>query len=120
MRDWLYVEDTAKAIVDIIKKGEDEQIYNICANMFASVKEIVEKIVILMGKDSRKDVVFKKRRPGDDVLYAMKCEKIKRLGWSPSTDLNRGLEKTVKWYVDNTWWWKSIIDENYVLADTPW
>ncbi len=120
MRDWLYVEDTVRAIVRVVEYGEDMQIYNVCGDMLASVKEIVEKISALMGKDINRDIVFSKKRPGEDMLYAMKCEKIKRLGWSPSTSLNSGLEKTVKWYLNNEWWWRSLIDEKYVLADTPW
>lgn len=119
-RDWLYVEDTVRAIVQVIKEGRDMQTYNICANMFASVKEIVEKIVVLMERDPQKDIVFSRKRPGEDMLYAMSCEKIKRLGWTPSTTLDEGLERTVKWYMDNAWWWKQAIDERYVLSDTPW
>lgn len=120
IRDWLHVEDTVKAIVRVIEKGEDMQIYNICANTFASVKEIVKKIVILMGRDPHRDIVFSKKRPGEDLLYAMKCEKIRGLGWTPSTTLDEGLERTVRWYTDNTWWWRQVLDEKYVLSDTPW
>lgn len=120
VRDWLYVEDTVRAIAKVIEKGEDGHIYNVCANMFASVKSIVEKVVTLMGKDPKRDVVFARGRPGEDALYAMRREKIGRLGWSPSTDLNEGIKKTVKWYLENAWWWRPIIDERYVLADTPW
>lgn len=120
MRDWLYVEDTVKAMVSVIERGEDEQIYNICTSLFASVREIVEKIVVLMGKDPQKDIIYGKKRPGEDMLYAMKCEKIKKLGWLPSISLDDGLEKTVRWYMDNSWWWKPMVDEKYVLAETPW
>ncbi|MEM1983622.1 MAG: dTDP-glucose 4,6-dehydratase [Sulfolobales archaeon] len=120
VRDWLYVDDTTRAIVDVVEKGENGEVYNICANMFASVRDVVGRIVALMGRDFRQEVVFSRKRPGEDMLYAMSCEKIKRLGWSPSLSLEEGLEKTVKWYLSNTWWWKPIVDERYVLADAPW
>ncbi|MEM0326695.1 MAG: dTDP-glucose 4,6-dehydratase [Desulfurococcaceae archaeon] len=120
VRDWLYVEDTVRAIVDVIEKGEDNQVYNICGSIFASVKDIVKEIVRLMGKDPSRDIIFGRKRPGEDQLYAMKCEKIRKLGWHPLVDLNKGLEKTVEWYMENTWWWKPLVDEKYVLADEPW
>lgn len=120
VRDWLHVEDTARAITSVIERGEDMQVYNVCANIFASVKKVVEKIVTMMGRDPSRDIVFSKKRPGEDMLYAMKCEKIRKLEWTPTIDLDKGIEKTIEWYMDNTWWWRPIIDEKYVLADTPW
>jgi dTDP-glucose 4,6-dehydratase len=50
----------------------------------------------------------------------MECGKIKSLGWRPEVTLEEGLRKTVKWYLDNEWWWKAIVDERYVLAESPW
>ncbi|WP_440060011.1 dTDP-glucose 4,6-dehydratase [Thermogladius sp. 4427co] len=119
VRDWLYVEDTAKAITLVIEKGSDREIYNVCGNMYATVREIVEKILEAMGKP-KSFIVYGKPRPGEDRRYAMVCAKIRELGWKPLVGLETGLRLTVKWYLENEWWWKPLVDERYVLADHPW
>ncbi len=83
VRDWLYVEDFCRALDTVIRKGSDFETYNICANQFASIKTIVEKIVEIMGRDPSKDIIYVRGRPGEDRRYAMKCDKIKELGWRP-------------------------------------
>ncbi|MEM0062941.1 MAG: NAD-dependent epimerase/dehydratase family protein [Ignisphaera sp.] len=119
IRDWIYVEDTAKAILTVLEKGSDYEIYNICGNMFASVKEVVTKILRIMNIPEN-FIVYAKPRPGEDRRYAMKCDKIRGLGWEPQMSLDQGLEITVRWYLENRWWWEQLLDEKYVLADTPW
>ena len=54
-----------------------------------------------------------------DRRYAMRCDKVRELGWKPETTLDQGLRKTVEWYVNNEWWWRPLVDE-YVLRDEPW
>jgi len=120
VRDWLYVEDFCRALETVIEKGRDFEVYNVCANQFATVKEVVERIVRLMGRDPSKDVVYVRGRPGEDRRYAMKCEKIRELGWRPLVNLDEGLRRTVEWYLSNEWWWRPVVDERYVLADEPW
>lgn len=120
VRDWLYVEDCVRAIATIIERGEEGEVYNICANAFASVKEIVIKITEALGGDPYSSVVYVADRPGGDRRYAMVCEKIRTLGWMPEESLEKGLRKTVEWYVQNDWWWKPIIGERYILADKAW
>lgn len=120
VRDWLYVEDFCRALALIIEKGGDYEVYNVCANQFATVKRIVERIVELMGRDPSKDVIHVSSRPGEDRRYAMKCEKLRGLGWRPLVGLEEGLARTIRWYLDNEWWWKPLVDETYVLADEPW
>lgn len=119
IRDWLYVEDTARAIITVLEKGSDGGIYNICGNMPASVKDIITRVLRTMGM--REDfIIYAKHRPGEDRRYAMKCDKVKSLGWSPQVTLDQGLKLTVDWYLGNRWWWQPLINESYVLADTPW
>jgi len=120
VRDWIYVEDFCRALETVIERGRDFEVYNVCANQFATVKEIVEKIVKIMGKDPSKDVVYVGGRPGEDRRYAMRCEKIRELGWRPLVSLDEGLKRTVEWYLSNEWWWRPVVDERYVLADEPW
>jgi dTDP-glucose 4,6-dehydratase (EC 4.2.1.46) len=76
-----FVEDFCEALYTIIKKGISYEVYNICAHQFATVKDIVTKIVELMKRDVVKDIVYVKSRPGEDRRYAMKCDKIIELDW---------------------------------------
>lgn len=116
IRDWLYVVDTARAIELVAERGAAREIYNVCGGFYATVKEIVEKIVSILG---RGEVIYGRERPGEDLKYAMKCEKIRELGWRPVVNLDVGLAETVRWYVENRWWWQDLLDR-YVLADSPW
>ncbi len=120
VRDWHYVEDFCKALDTVIKRGSDFEIYNICANQFTSVKEIVTKIVKIMGRNPTKDIIYVRGRPGEDRRYAMRCEKIRGLGWRPRVSLDEGLRRTVEWYLRNEWWWRPLVDKTYVLSDEPW
>jgi dTDP-glucose 4,6-dehydratase len=120
VRDWLYVEDFCKALHTIIAKGSSYEIYNVCPNQFASVREIVEKVVKIMNKDRTRDIIFTRGRPGEDRRYAMECNKVRELGWRPETTLEQGLRKTIEWYLCNEWWWRPLLDETYVLEDKPW
>lgn len=119
VRDWLHVEDTARAILTVLEKGSDYEVYNICGGMFATVREVVIKVLKAMEKPEDY-IIYGKPRPGEDRRYAMKCNKIRELGWRPLIQLDQGLESTVKWYLENEWWWKGLVDERYVLADAPW
>jgi dTDP-glucose 4,6-dehydratase len=120
VRDWLHVEDFCKALHTIIAKGGSYEIYNVCPNQFASVREIVEKVVKIMNKDRTRDIIFIRGRPGEDRRYAMECNKVRELGWRPETTLEQGLRKTIEWYLRNEWWWRPLLDETYVLEDEPW
>jgi len=120
IRDWLYVEDFCKALYTVIVRGGSFEIYNICAHQLAKVKDVVTKIVELMKRDSIKDVAYVKGRPGEDRRYAMKCDKVRELGWKPMVGLEEGLRKTIEWYLLNEWWWRPLVDQVYVLGDEPW
>jgi dTDP-glucose 4,6-dehydratase len=119
VRDWLYVEDFCKALYTVISRGRDSEVYNICPNHFATVRQIVERIAEIIGRDKSRDVAFVGGRPGEDRRYAMRCDKVRELGWKPETTLDQGLRRTVEWYVNNEWWWRQLVDE-YVLRDEPW
>jgi dTDP-glucose 4,6-dehydratase len=120
VRDWLYVEDFSRALDTVIRRGSDFEVYNVCAHQFAPVRDVVSMIVDIMGRDPSKSIVYVRGRPGEDRRYAMKCDKIRRLGWEPTTSLREGLRRTIKWYLGNEWWWKPLLDPTYVLADEPW
>ena len=120
IRDWIHVWDTANAIHIVLLRGGNNEIYNVCRHNYASVREIVEFIAKIMGKDPKASIVYTRKRPGEDMRYAMKCDKVLELGWKPRYDLVNGLRETVEWYINNEWWWKPLLDETYVLSETPW
>ncbi|AFK50604.1 dTDP-glucose 4,6-dehydratase [Thermogladius calderae 1633] len=120
VRDWIHVEDTSRALLLLLEKAPKGQVYNVCRGNYATVREVVERLVRYMGFDPSEKVVYAKRRPGEDMRYAMRCDKLRELGWRPVYDLETGLRETVKWYLGNEWWWRPLVEEAYVLADTPW
>ncbi|MEM3997753.1 MAG: dTDP-glucose 4,6-dehydratase [Pyrobaculum sp.] len=115
VRDYLYVSDFCEALDLIIEKG-DGVVYNVPGGNPRTVKEVIEAIVAVLG---RGEVKYGRPRPGGDRAYAMRGDKIAALGWRPRTPWEVGLRETVKWYVDNRWWWEPLLDE-YVLRDEPW
>ncbi|NPA69393.1 MAG: dTDP-glucose 4,6-dehydratase [Crenarchaeota archaeon] len=120
IRDWIYVEDFCEALYTIMNKGKICEIYNVAAHQYATVKDVVYKIVELMGKDPERDIIHVRERPGEDRRYAMKIDKILQLGWRPVTTLEEGLKRTVRWYLENKWWWEPLINDRYVIEDEPW
>lgn len=120
IRDWLYVEDHCEAIWKIIQHGSTGESYNIGGGNQPTNREIVETICALLddkaplpdNEPHRQLIQFVKDRPGHDRRYAMNITKIKNtLGWQPSYNLEKGLEITVQWYLDNIDWLNKIIEE---------
>ncbi len=107
IRDWIYVDDHNLAVHLILKKGQPGETYLIGADGEKSNKEVIEKILELMGKDKH-DYEQVTDRAGHDKRYAIDSTKIKQeLGWKPRyTDFTVGLEKTIDWYRSNQSWWK--------------
>jgi dTDP-glucose 4,6-dehydratase len=109
MRDWLHVEDHCKAIDLIIKGGRVGETY-LVGGLTEDVTnlEIIKMLLKILGKGND-SIEFVKDRAGHDQKYAVDWNKIKtELGWQPSVNLSEGLEKTVKWYQENEWWWKPL------------
>ncbi len=119
IRDWIYVLDHCEAIDLIIKKGEKGEIYNISSYEEKSNLEVVKTILRLMNKDESL-IEFVEDRPGHDLRYSLDSTKIrKELGWKPKYSFEDGIKMTINWYLNNEWWWKSIIDDK-ILHPTPW
>ncbi len=113
VRDWLYVEDHCKAIDLVMRKGTVGEVYNIGGHNEKTNLEVVKTVLAKLGK-SEDLITFVTDRPGHDLRYAINPEKIqKELGWAPETDFDTGIEKTVKWYLDNKKWWENIINGSY-------
>lgn len=117
VRDWLHVDDHARALVRILDRGCPGQSYNIGGSSERANLDVVRTICALMdrkrpmgGKASHHDLIaLVADRPGHDRRYAMDTSKIQRdLGWQAIETFDTGLERTVDWYLDNRWWWEPL------------
>lgn len=114
VRDWLYVEDHARAIDMVLEKGKIGETYLVGGMMELIPNiEIAKKIVKLLGKDESY-IEFVKDRPGHDRKYDVDWSKIKNeLGWEPQNSFDEYLAKTVEWYKNNRQWWERIKSGEY-------
>lgn len=119
VRDWLYVEDFCEALDTVIRRGVKGEAYNMPGFNERRNLEVVEAILRLMGKPLSL-IKHVEDRPGHDRRYAMRGDKILSLGWRPRTPWTTGLERTVKWYINNRWWWEPLVGDAYFQLDTPW
>jgi len=115
VRDWLYVEDHAKALLTVVKTGPVGETFNIGGENEAKNIDIVKLICRLLDKKRPKEtpyedqIAFVADRPGHDMRYAIDATKIiAELDWKPSVTLEEGLERTVDWYLANEAWWKPL------------
>lgn len=118
IRDWLYVDDHACALVNVLYKGERMQTYNIGGNNEMRNIDVVKIICNILDKknfnnkkcSSYTDLIeYVNDRPGHDKRYAIDSSKIYNdLNWAPFESFESGLEKTIDWYIDNEWWWKNV------------
>jgi dTDP-glucose 4,6-dehydratase len=113
VRDWIYVLDNCEAIDLILHKGVLGEIYNIGSGNEKTNIEITQTILAELGKDES-FIEYVKDRPGHDRRYALDCQKINKLGWKPKFKLDVTLKETIKWYKENTLWWKKIKSGEYL------
>ena len=122
IRDWLYVEDHARALFAILSKARAGETYNIGGNAERTNLDVVQSICRLLDEmlpDSphrphQRLITFVADRPGHDRRYAMDTAKIRReLGWEPRENFDSGLRKTVSWYLAHRWWWGPIWPQRY-------
>ncbi|WP_094549329.1 dTDP-glucose 4,6-dehydratase [Petroclostridium xylanilyticum] len=113
VRDWLYVEDHCSAIDLIIHKGTEGEVYNVGGHNERTNLEVVKTILKELGKPDSL-ITFVTDRPGHDLRYAIDSSKIQReLGWKPQVKFDEGIRMTIKWYLQNSKWWKNIINGEY-------
>lgn len=121
IRDWLYVEDHAEALLTVLQRGQVGRSYNIGGENEATNIEIVRMICALMdemhpaGAPHDRLITFVADRPGHDLRYAIDPTRLRtELGWRPSVTLAEGLRRTVRWYLDNADWWRPLLDRQGV------
>jgi dTDP-glucose 4,6-dehydratase len=124
VRDWLYVEDHARALRTVFERGTPGETYNVGGNAERRNIEVVETICAVLDRLQPKpqgryadQIRFVTDRPGHDQRYAIDAGKIRRdLGWAPQETFERGIDKTVRWYLDNRDWWQDILDGRNATA----
>jgi len=120
VRDWIYVTDHCRAVDLILQEGKPGETYNIGAGKELPNIEIVKLILKIVGK-SEELIRFVEDRPGHDRRYAMDASKLQReLGWKPLVDFEEGMAMTVKWYIENTQWWRQIKSGEYLNYYDKW
>lgn len=121
IRDWLYVEDHCRAIADVLEQGVPGEVYNIGGNSEKTNLEIVHTVCALLDtlvttrqQPHNSLITFVKDRPGHDRRYAIDASKIKQsIGWEPKESFTSGIEKTVRWYLENQKWCQRVLDGSY-------
>jgi dTDP-glucose 4,6-dehydratase len=121
IRDWLYVDDHAKALALVMEKGVPGEAYNVGGNNERTNLEVVETICSVLDElrpkshgSYRDQITFVPDRPGHDKRYAIDATKLKtELGWKPEENFDTGIRRTIKWYLDNKWWWEPIRMHRY-------
>ena len=116
VRDWLYVEDHADALLCVLEKGAVGRSYNIGGENERSNLDLVRALCAILDGKRPKDqgsyadqITFVTDRPGHDARYAIDPTRIREeLGWRPSVTVEEGLERTVQWYLDNEPWWRNL------------
>jgi dTDP-glucose 4,6-dehydratase len=117
IRDWLYVEDHADALLLVAQQGQTGRSYNIGGENERSNLQLVQTICAILDKLQPREagsytdlITFVTDRPGHDARYAIDPSRIRsELGWSPSVTVEEGLERTVRWYLENEDWWHPLL-----------
>ena len=122
VRDWLYVDDHARALLLVNEKGGIGETYNVGGHNERTNLDVVKAICKIMddlrpradGESHDSLITYVSDRPGHDLRYAIDSSKLmNELGWRPREDFETGIRKTVQWYLDNEWWWKPIHEKRY-------
>lgn len=118
VRDWLYVDDHARALLVLLERGRPGESYNVGGWSDRRNIEVVEALCDILdrvnprrdGASYRDQIAFVSDRPGHDWRYAIDCSKFEReFGWRATESFEAGLERTVNWYLKNQWWWSPLV-----------
>ena len=118
-REWIHVDDHCRALIEIYKKGKIGENYNIGSGEVISNNFICKKLINLFknkfNKKNKSKIIYVKDRPGHDLRYALNTKKLKKLGWKKKYNLDKGLYKTIQWYLNNLIWIKNIDKKKYSI-----
>jgi dTDP-glucose 4,6-dehydratase len=113
IRDWIHVEDHARALLRVLEEGQVGEIYNVSANGEQTNLHMAERVLSLMGKPANL-LRYVTDRPGHDRRYGIDAGKLCReLGWQPRISLDDGLQATIEWYREQRGWWDRIKSGEY-------
>jgi dTDP-glucose 4,6-dehydratase len=119
MRDYQYVLDHCEGIDLVLHRGVPGEVYNLGSGVETRNIDMARLILRFLGKPESL-IRHVTDRPGHDRRYALDCSKIMALGWRPRHTFEEALEKTVRWYVDNEWWWRKIKSGEYLEYYRKW
>jgi dTDP-glucose 4,6-dehydratase len=109
VRDWLFVEDNCAALDLVLRRGEVGTVYNVGGGNELTNLDLTDRLLALTGADAS-SVEHVADRPGHDLRYSVTSDRVRALGWSPSTGLDEGLERTVAFYRDRPDWWEPLLE----------
>jgi len=111
VRDWIFVRDHCAGIATVLEKGVLGEAYNVGGGNERPNIEVTRKVLALLGKpESLIKPIHDPRGEAHDKRYALQTGKIRALGWRPERDFDAALAETVRWYVENEWWWRPIVE----------
>ncbi|MFB6225690.1 MAG: GDP-mannose 4,6-dehydratase, partial [Candidatus Paceibacteria bacterium] len=109
VREWMYVEDHAQAILLLFEEGKSGERYNISTEEERSNKEVINRLLDEYGRDASA-IEYVEDRKGHDRRYAVDSSKIRNLGWAPQHGFEESLSKVVRWYKHNQTWWQKALN----------
>ncbi|TAK33906.1 MAG: dTDP-glucose 4,6-dehydratase [Chloroflexota bacterium] len=113
VRDWLYVVDHCEALDLVLHQGQVGEVYNVGGGNEKVNMEVAHRVLDTLGK-SKELIKHVADRPGHDRRYSLDCAKLHALGWRPRHDFETALDLTLRWYVENEWWWRKIKTGEYM------
>jgi dTDP-glucose 4,6-dehydratase len=112
IRDWLYVEDHARAILHVLEHGDIGSVYNISGETSRTNLELTRLLTQRCGRSMERHVAHVADRPGHDRRYAVNSARLRALGWSPRVPFEEGIARTVDWYRANEAWWRPLKEQH--------
>jgi dTDP-glucose 4,6-dehydratase len=114
IRDWLHVEDHARAILDVLERGETGNVYNVAGANPLTNLQLTRLLVEGCGRSMETHVKHVADRLGHDRRYALDTAKLRSIGWSPRVPFDEGLRGTIAWYRSNESWWRPLKTGEYL------